>query len=51
MKCYKQIFTYDRHIGYKHVPNLNVTVTGDYLDQLYDYKIKQINLALEIVYR
>lgn len=40
MKCYKQIFTYDRHIGYKYVPNLNVTVTGDYLDQLYDYKIK-----------
>ena len=40
MKCYKQIFTYDKHIGYKYVPNLNVTVTGDYLDQLYDYKIK-----------
>ena len=40
MKCYKQIFTYDKKIGYKYVPNLNVTVTGDYLDQLYDFKLK-----------
>lgn len=39
MKCYKQIFTYDKEIGYKYVPNLNVTVTGDYLDKLYDYKL------------
>ena len=39
MKCYKQIFTYDSQIGFKYVPNLNATVTGDYLDKIFDYKI------------
>ena len=39
MKCYKQIFTYDSQIGFKYVKNLNVTITGNYLEDLFDYKI------------
>ena len=40
MISYKQLITYDQKLGFKFVPNLDVTIPGDPENELYSYKIR-----------